>query len=222
MCANFTPVTERERMLAHFRLDLSTMSFPPEAWPGYVAPFIRQSRDTGVHSAELCAGRFGLVPHWAKDPTIGRRTYNARSETAAEKPSFRDAWRFGRRCIVPAENFYEPNWQTGKAVRWRISRSDGAPMGIAGLWSFWRAPDGVDLLSFTMLTVNADAHRVMRQFHRPDDEKRMVVILNESDYDRWLDAPQERMPGFLGMLEADALVAEPAPRDPGSSRRKTD
>jgi putative SOS response-associated peptidase YedK len=152
------------------------------------------------------------VPHWAKDATIGRRTYNARAETVDEKPSFRDAWRLGRRCIVAAEDIFEPNWETGRAVRWRIRRKDGAPMGIAGLWSHWRAPDGDDVLSFTMLTVNADGHAVMKRFHRPDDEKRMVVVLDEADYDRWLDAPKDRMRDFLVRYPAEALEAEPAPR----------
>jgi putative SOS response-associated peptidase YedK len=213
MCANYTPVTEHERLRSHFRVDLADV-FPPETWPGYAAPFVRQARDREIPAAEARVGLFGLIPHWAKDPTIGRRTYNARAETVAEKPSFRDGWRFGRRCIVPAEHFYEPNWESGKAVRWRIRRRDGAPMGIAGLWGHWRAPDGRDVLSFTMLTINADGHEVMKRFHRPADEKRMVVVLDEADYDAWLDAPQARMADYLTRYPADALAAEPAPRPP--------
>jgi putative SOS response-associated peptidase YedK len=211
MCANYTPVSERERLKTFFRLEPSS-PFPPETWPGYLAPFVRQARERDVHDRELRVGLFGLVPRWAKDPTIGRRTYNARAETVSEKPSFRDAWRFGRRCIVPAECFYEPNWESGKAVRWRIRRRDAAPMGIAGLWDAWRAPDGTERLSFTMLTVNATGHAVMRHFHKPDDEKRMVVVLAEAEYDAWLDAPPDRMPEFLTRFPAEALEAEPAPR----------
>ena len=114
----------------------------------------------------------------------------------AEKPSFRDAWRRGRRCVIPAEAIYEPNWETGKAVRWRISHRDGLPMGIAGLWGSWRAPDGRDVLSFTMLTINADEHALMKRFHKVGDEKRMVVILNEADYDAWLGSPGGARGGF--------------------------
>lgn len=66
-------------------------AFPDETWPGYLAPLIRKAKDQSTHSRELAVGLFGLVPHWSKDLTIGRRTYNARSETVAEKPSFRDA-----------------------------------------------------------------------------------------------------------------------------------
>jgi putative SOS response-associated peptidase YedK len=213
MCANYTPVTDLERMKLFFAV-VRGEPFPPEAWPGYAAPFVRQRRDAPGHAREAAVGLFGLVPHWSKDLAIGRRTYNARSETVAEKPSFRDAWRLGRRCIVPAESIFEPNWESGRAVRWRIRRRDGAPMGLAGLWGAWRAPDGRELLSFTMLTVNADGHALMQRFHRPEDEKRMVVVLDEADYDRWLDAPQARMGDFLQRYPAEALEAEPAPRPP--------
>jgi putative SOS response-associated peptidase YedK len=211
MCANYVPVTDLERMKLFFAVVRSD-PVPPETWPGYAAPFVRQARELEAHAREGAIGLFGLIPHWAKDLTIGRKTYNARSETVAEKPSFRDAWRHGRRCIIPAESIFEPNWESGKAVRWRVRRKDGAPLGIAGLWAFQSRPDGSDLLSFTMLTVNADGHDVMKHFHKPDDEKRMVVVLDEADYDRWLDAPQARMRDFLTRCPAEALEAEPAPR----------
>jgi putative SOS response-associated peptidase YedK len=221
MCANYTPVTNHERLRRFFGVGLDG-PLGAETWPGYAAAFVRQARPAGADGApgrEAALGLFGLVPHWAKDLTIGRRTYNARSETVDEKPSFRDAWRQGRRCIVPADDFFEPNWESGRAVRWRIRRRDGAPMGIAGLWGAWRGPDGRELQSFTMLTINADGHDVMRHFHKPDDEKRMVVILDESDYDAWLDAPRARLHDFLVRYPADALEAEPAPKPPAAKRR---
>lgn len=220
MCANYLPVTDRDRLKVHFAFrDLDP--WPDETWPGYAAPFVRQARDADTHARESALGLFGLIPYWSKDLTIGRRTYNARSETVAEKPSFRDAWKAGRRCIVPAEAIFEPNWETGKAVRWKIRRRDGLPMGIAGLWSAWNAPDGHTLLSFTMLTINADGHPVMQRFHKPEDEKRMVVVLDETDYDAWLDAPKDRMPDFLTRYPSEALEAEPAPRPAKAAKRAT-
>ena len=129
----------------------------------------------------MLVGSFGLIPHWAKDTTISRNTYNSRSETVHEKPSYRDAWRLARHCIIPAEAIYEPDWRSGRAVPTRISRADGKPMGIAGLWSVWKNPGGETTYSYTMLTINADQHPFMRQFHKPDDEKRSVVILQEQD-----------------------------------------
>jgi putative SOS response-associated peptidase YedK len=215
MCANFIPVSSRERLRSHFDIDTADSvpgeTWPAEAWPGYAAPLIRQSREHALPVREARIGLFGLVPHWSKDLAIGRRTYNARSETVAEKPSFRDAWRSGRRCIVPTEAIYEPCWETGSAVRWRIRHRQGTPMGIAGLWSEWRGPDGRSLLTFTMLTVNADAHPLMCRFHRPDDEKRMVVVLHEAEYGAWLDAPPERLAGFLRPFSEEDLEADPAP-----------
>lgn len=211
MCANYHPVTAQDRLLAFFGVERPPDAVPPETWPGYLAPFVVRARDRVELARESQAGLFGLVPHWAKDLAFGRRTYNARSETVHEKPSFRDAWRRGQRCIVPAEAIYEPCWETGRAVRWRIARADGVPMGIAGLWSAWRGPDGRMLPTFTMLTINADDHALMRRFHKPGDEKRMVVILDEAEYDAWLECPVERQRDFLRAWPADRLHAEPAP-----------
>lgn len=213
MCANYVPVSRRERLTAYFAAG-NPAPFPEETFPCGTAPFVRRTGDGAHFGRELELGLFGLLPHWAKDPGFGRRTYNARAETAAEKPSFRDAWARGRRCIVPCEAIFEPRWDSGRAVRWRIRRRDALPIGIAGLWSAWHAPDGARLLSFTMLTVNADAHPLMREFHRPGDEKRMVAILEHDVFDDWLHAPVGEMDKLLRCYPAEALQAEPAPMPP--------
>lgn len=124
------------------------------------------------------------------------------------KATYQDAWRLSRHCIIPAEGIYEPDWRSGKPVPTRIARADGRPMGIAGLWSQWRKPQGARIYSFTMLTINADAHPMMRQFHKPGDEKRMVVILPESAYDDWLAAPAAESRDFLLPYPAEHLLAE--------------
>lgn len=84
-------------------------------------------------------------------------------------------------------------------------------MGLAGLWSCWKSPDGDLVHSFTILTINADAHPLMRLYHRPVDEKRMVVVLPEEHYGDWLNAPPELSMGFMCAYPADRLCAEPAP-----------
>ena len=212
MCSHYQAIKERERYFKAFGV------FPPDdlgrydVWPGYPATFIRRPReadagDDAVPPREVLTGLFGLVPHWAPDLKIGRRTFNARSETVATKPSFGDAWKHGQRCIVPAEAFYEPDWRSGKAVPTRIARADSEPMGIAGLWSRWRSPDGVVTHSFTMLTINAEHHALMRLFHKPTDEKRMVVILPSGAYDDWLNVPQAGLASLLVPYPADRLVA---------------
>mgnify|MGYP003576456026 FL=1 len=213
MCSNYTP-SARDQFPAHFGVDpVSEADFEPEAYPSYMAPVIRLSPDTrdGVKK-EAVPACFGMVPHWA-DLKLARHTYNARSETVGSKPSFRHAYRRRQFCIIPAESIYEPCYESGKAVRWRIARADGKPLGLAGIWEFRPAGKGEPaLLSFSMLTINADDHPLMQRFHRPEDEKRMVVVLREDDYDSWLQAPLEQVPSFLTPYPAACLAAEPAPR----------
>jgi len=88
---------------------------------------------------EAEVGVFGLLPFWA-DKKLARSTYNARSETASVKRSFREAWKKAQHCIIPAVAIYEPDWRTGKAIPTRISRADGRLLGIAGLWEVERQP----------------------------------------------------------------------------------
>ena len=214
MCANYDPLITPERFSTHFNVYVSDLPLDLKSslWPGYFGPFLRKHEfadvgDDAVPFKELCVGSFGLIPHWSKDNLIARKTYNARSETVHEKPSYRDAWKAARHCIIPAEAIYEPDWRSGKAVPTRISRADGKPMGIAGIWGTWRSPAGEVVQSFTMLTINADTHPVMCQFHKPDDEKRMVVILNEQNYDPWLQASATESRDFLQQYPAEDLLA---------------
>jgi putative SOS response-associated peptidase YedK len=160
---------------------------------------------------EALVGSFGLIPHWATDTKIARHTYNARSETVATKPSFRQAWKQAQRCIIPADAIFEPDWRSGKAVPTRIARADGEPMGLAGLWSMWKSPQGAWVPSYTMLTIAAETHPLMRQFHKPADEKRMVVILPESRYADWLQASAAHSADFLQPYPASGLVAQAEP-----------
>jgi len=217
MCAHY----EIERELEHFRrrygVDMSLDEWKRkrnDVWPGYEAVMIRRPPETDVGDAAVPAreglvAMFGLLPHWAKDTKLARSTYNARSETVASKPSFRDAWKRAQHCVIPADAIYEPDWRGGKAVPTRISRADGEPLSIAGLWSSWRpAPGSPWRYSFTMLTINASGHPLMRLFHRPEDEKRMVVILEDDQIDAWLGATPEESGWFLRQYPAEALVAE--------------
>ncbi|PLP98016.1 SOS response-associated peptidase family protein [Cupriavidus pauculus] len=109
---------------------------------------------------------------------------------------------------LPATAFYEPNWETGKAVRWKIGLPGGEPFAIAGLWRAW--PDGA--VSFTMPTLNADSHPLMKRFHKPGDEKRGVVLLPREDWEDWLHCRDPEVARtMLRLLPAEQLVAEPAP-----------
>lgn len=187
-----------------------------ELWPTYMGPFIRlpiasDPHDEAVPEFESLAGMFGLLPFWAKDTKLARNTYNARSETAATKPSFRAAWKEAKHCIIPAVAIYEPDWRSGKAVPTRITRADGSLMCIAGLWESWTSPEGDTVHSMSMLTVNADDHELMRNYHRPDDEKRMVVILPNGSIRDWLKASASESMEFMRQYPADRLTAEAKP-----------
>ena len=217
MCSHYQGLKERARLEKEFHVTLPLYTGVYDVWPTYEGLFVRRPSeadvgDEAVPEREALNGRFGLLPHWAKDDKFGRRTYNARSETAATLPSFGDAWRKGQHCIIPADAIFEPDWRSGKAVPTRISRADGEPLGVAGLWSWWKSATGVEVLSFAMLTINADEHSLMRNFHKPNDEKRMVVILPQSAYADWLNAPPGRANEFLRQYPADVLVATTEPR----------
>lgn len=221
MCSNYTPI-QPNRLHQYFGTDFPGAEFKAEAYPGYLAPIVRLADDQSGEK-EAVAACFGMVPHWA-ELKLAKHTYNARTETVTQKPSFRTAVAKRQFCIVPAESFFEPNYETGKAVRWKIARGDGGPLGIAGIWD-WRpngGPDDRPLVSFSMLTINADDHPLMKRFHKPGDEKRMLVILEPEQYEPWLQAPVSKVPDFYIPYPADQLIAEPAPRPPRAKARHVD
>jgi putative SOS response-associated peptidase YedK len=183
MCSNYTP-PKSDGMRRHFGVQNVSEDYKAETYPGYLAPIVRIA-DDGSGELECVNACFGMVPHWA-ELTLARHTYNARSETVASKPSFRHAFAKRQWCIIPAESFFEPSYESGRAVRWKIARDDGALLGIAGLWE-WRptgGPDDLPLLSFTMLTINA----------------------------AWLQSTGEQVPDFWRAYPAQHLISEAAPR----------
>jgi len=213
MCANYRPGSRdyiRERVGQEPDFD-----WPEEAYPAAPAPIIRRAADGGLACARAC---FGLIPRWARDMKIARSTYNARSETVAQKPSFRNAWQQGQFCLVPMMAFYEPSYESGRPVRWRIERADGAPFAVAAIWEAWRAPGSEVVLSFSLLTINADAHPLMHRFHAPGDERRSVVVVAPADQDAWLAAGPHDAPRLLRPFAPDAFTASAAPR-PAAARR---
>lgn len=213
MCANYRPSTP-ELLQRHFQVAPPDSAYETEIYPGKMAPMMRPPHADSLPGDRACMlGMFGIVPHWAKDTTIARNTYNARTETVADKPSYRNAFKRRQFCIIPAVSFYEPSYETGQPVRWEIAGADGAPLGIAGIWEFKpEGPNRLPLLSFSMLTVNADDHLLMKRFHKPGDEKRMVVILMPHQYDEWLHCSVKDAPDFFTQFPADRLVAHAAPK----------
>lgn len=216
MCSNYRPVTRQDRLLRFFGIarDYGEQSPEVDAWPLGLAPFIRL-HEAGSGNRVMEEGHFGLLPGFAKELSYGRKTYNARSETVGERPSFKESWAKGWRCIVPAEWIYEPGYESGMAVRYRVQQANAEPMGIAGIYRRWVDADGVLRWTFAMLTVNADQHPVYRRLHKAGEEKRMPVILKPEDYDAWLKCGVDEAVRFFrpfdGALEAlpDPLARRP-------------
>lgn len=192
-------------------------SWASEIFPGGEAPVLRRAADGG---RDAFLARFGLVPSWAA--TDERRHYstmNARSETAAQLPTFRGAFQRRQWAIVPADAFFEPYYapRASKSERWAIQSADGAGVGIAGLWDRWTSREGRAVESFTMLTINCDWHPLLRRFHRhttakgEPNEKRTPALVREAEYDAWLGASIDEAPRFFKTFAADELQAHAAP-----------
>jgi putative SOS response-associated peptidase YedK len=130
-------------------------------------------------SVKRSSSKWGLIPSWAKDASIGAKLINARSETVAEKPSFREAFK-KRRCIIPVDGFYEWQRTGGRKQPFFFHLRDDRPIGFAGLWDRWKNEEGKVLETFTILTTNAN--EILMPVH-----DRMPVILHLEDYALWLD-----------------------------------
>jgi putative SOS response-associated peptidase YedK len=158
--------------------------------PGQLVAVVRQQ--PGRQHRELAFLRWGLIPPWANDPTIGDHMANARMETAATKPSFRNAYHC-RRCLVLADGFYEWQRSDGRKKSFYVHRQDSRPFGMAGLWERWdKGEEPVE--TCTILTADADA--LMRPIH-----ERMPVILEPEQYANWLDPRLHDDPKLAELLQ---------------------
>lgn len=161
-------------------------------------------------------GRWGLIPWFAKSPALKYSTNNARSEELARKATYREPWLKSQRCIIPARSFDEPCWETGRSVWWRFRRIDGALWGLAGLWNTWTDPATGELHeSYTMLTMNADKHALMRRMHKPKpnssaggEDKRSVIPLAPEDWGPWLSGSPLAAQALFALPGADQFSTE--------------
>ena len=199
MCGRYSLIADIRELQAYFGFVADELDVPPRY---NIAPTQKALTlvDEG-DSRRATQMRWGLVPSWAKDISIGSRMINARAETVAEKPSFRSAFR-RRRCLVLADGYYE--WtRSGRAKRpMRIVMRSGEPFAFAGLWEVWRGPDDNLVRSFTVITTEASEH--VRPIHH-----RMPAILPGDAQAAWLDegADPDALHSLLTPYEDDGLEA---------------
>jgi putative SOS response-associated peptidase YedK len=207
MCGRFTLTLTPEETAQLLALDAALnaeLGLRPR-WniaPGQDLPAaVQETPDTPRSLRNL---NWGLVPSWSRGSADGIRPINARSETVADKPSFRDAFR-RRRCLVPADGFYEWRRQGGRKQPWLIRLKDEPGFAMAGLWESWTPPAGPALHTCALLTT--EANDLMRPIH-----DRMPVILHRADFEQWLTTPPDAAPGLRNLLRpysADLMTAWP-------------
>lgn len=205
MCGRYTLSAGHEALakafLAEFGEELkASWKLRYNIAPGTGITAIVEDRDVGGRKAEVL--HWGLVPHWAKDPNIGYKMTNARAETIAEKPAYRDAFRY-RRCLVPASGFYEWDRKASPRQPYYFYPRKGKFMAMAGIWEHWLHPSGSEILSVSLVTRPAD-ETVGRIHHR------MPVILPEDCWESWLDTAGVKpdMPAFLKTTDREGLLAD--------------
>jgi putative SOS response-associated peptidase YedK len=196
MCSRYSLTSPHEAVRAYFRYDNEAV-FPPRY---NIAPSqpVAIVRSTHAGGREMALVRWGLIPSWVKDPRVFKMLINARAEGAADKPSFRAALRH-RRCLVPADGFYEWTGAVGAKRPHLIRPRDGGPMAMAAIFEHWQGADGSEMESMAILTVNAN--RAISVLH-----DRMPLIIAREHIDAWLDCRS-------GKADHIADLLRPAPED---------
>jgi len=208
MCGRYVFTSPLEAIQRMFKFDQMTNLAPNyNVAPTHEMPIVRSDKRGQNH--ELTKARWGLIPHWAKDEKIGYSTFNARADTVATKPAFRDAYK-KQRCLVPANGFFE--WQktgTGKKDKqpYLIRLRGGDLFAFAGLWSWWKNPAGEEITSYTIITT--EPNELLKPIHN-----RMPVILSPTHYEWWLD-PEADGVELLKPFSADEMEAFPVSKRVG-------
>jgi putative SOS response-associated peptidase YedK len=215
MCGRFVTASSPQLLVDRFNVEESSVTAREPDYnvtPRAMVPIVRERRSRereGETTRVLSIVRWGLVPSWAQSPAIGDKLINARGESVAEKPAFKRAFR-RRRCIVPADAFYE--WRRSRSSvparrpppqPYLVHRRDGEPLAFAGLWEIWRDPavpdDAPEAWLRTCTIVTTSANELLAPIH-----DRMPVVLDEANWNEWLDPANED----LATLEA---LLRPAP-----------
>ena len=203
MCGRFTLTVDPAEIADTF----GSFTFPIQFAPRYnIAPSqpVLAIPNDAKNKADFFI--WGLIPSWAKDPSISNKLINARGETIAEKPSFRGGFKY-KRCLILTDGFYEWKTQPGQKTKtpYFIHMKDRQPFAFAGLWDEWQSPEGSSIRTCTIITT--EPNELMSSLHN-----RMPVILDPKDYDQWLDAAPQTPDKLIHLIKpfpADAMSAHP-------------
>jgi len=191
MCGRFILLTDLSVIVESFRIGDVAAEYKPGSniSPGQQISAVIRSKDAN----KLVDFRWGLIPSWAKDPSIGNRMFNARAETIAEKPSFREAFK-KRRCLIVADGFYE--WQKIGRIKkpLRFSLKSGAPFGLAGLYETWISPEQKPVHTCTIITTEPN------DLIRPIHDRMPVIVIKELE-DFWIDPGSHNSRELLSILK---------------------
>ena len=213
MCGRFT----RTQSIPTLAKEFGIVEVNSDLRPSYnIAPTQEVAVIVTAGVKTLVPVRWGLVPSWAKDVSVGSKMINARAETVSEKPAYRNAFK-KRRCLVVADGFYE--WQSiaGAKRPIHIRFKSGKPFGFAGLYETWNSPEGEEITTCTIITT--EANELMRPIH-----ERMPVIIPKEKEDLWLDPKTEEQALLLGLLKpypADQMEAYPVSKKVNSPRNNS-
>lgn len=203
MCGRFTLTVDPAQLQDTFSNFIVPSKFAPRFNIAPSQPLLAIPNDE-ANTANFFI--WGLIPMWAKDPSIGSRLINARGETVAEKPSFRGSFKY-KRCLILADGFYEWKSSPGKKTKtpYFIYMKDRKPFAFAGLWDSWEGPDGSNIKTCTIITTKSN--ELMESIH-----DRMPVILHQRDYKKWLEHSPQTPDNLLPLLKpypADSMSAHP-------------
>jgi putative SOS response-associated peptidase YedK len=190
MCGRFSLISSEELIRRIFRLNRAPLRSRYNIAPSQDAPVIHIKYETGER--EWTAMRWGLIPPWAKDISFGSRAINAQGETLFEKPAFRQAAK-KRRALIPTNGFFEWEKKGNSKQPYYIYLRDQQPFAFAGLWESWQGDSETPMLSFTIITTQAN--ELMAPIH-----SRMPVILSPADYERWLDPENQSSDNLAPLL----------------------
>ncbi|MBF7687667.1 SOS response-associated peptidase family protein [Acinetobacter rathckeae] len=205
MCANFRPLTLSQQQ--QLNLPEITFDYVKEVFPMGRFPLLFCSE----HGKEWREVVFGLVPKWATELEIAKKTYNARQETLWDKPSFQNAlhkYKFG---VFAVTEFYESKYVAGQPQRWGVRRKDGEAFYIAALYEICKINNDI-IRSATMLTMDAIDHPMMSKFHEPGNVKRSVIVIPKHRLDEWLTFKSPNIASFVQGFDVEAFECSHVPK----------